>query len=69
MAAAAAAAGADRIFLMGYDYHYEGSEPGAASPLDSFDGSIRQPAIVTRPVRDARRADGARRSSGSRCTA
>jgi spore germination protein YaaH len=38
MAVAAAAAGADRIFMMGYDYHWDGSEPGATSPLDSFDG-------------------------------
>ena len=34
MAAAATAAGADRIFLMGYDYRTAGSEPGATSPLD-----------------------------------
>jgi spore germination protein YaaH len=39
MAAAASAAGADRIFLMGYDYHYERSQPGATSPLDDVDGS------------------------------
>jgi spore germination protein YaaH len=38
MAAAAAAAGADRIFLMGYDYHWEGSQPGASSPMDRLDG-------------------------------
>jgi spore germination protein YaaH len=33
MAAAAAGAGADRIFLMGYDYHWPTSEPGASSPI------------------------------------
>src|SRR4029077_6624521 len=30
MAAAAVQTGADRVFLMGYDYHYAGSEPGAS---------------------------------------
>ena len=30
MAVAATAAGADRIFLMGYDYHWAGSAPGAS---------------------------------------
>ncbi len=39
MALAAANAGADRIFMMGYDYHYSGSEPGASAPLDRRDGS------------------------------
>jgi hypothetical protein len=38
MAAAAARAGADRIFLMGYDYHWAGSGPGASSPMDRRDG-------------------------------
>ena len=37
-AAAAAAAGVDRIFLMGYDYHWSGSQPGASSPIDRLDG-------------------------------
>jgi hypothetical protein len=37
-AAAAALAGVDRIFLMGYDYHWGGSPPGASSPVDRFDG-------------------------------
>ncbi len=41
MAAAAAAAGADRIFLMGYDYHWAGSEPGASAPIDRIDGEER----------------------------
>ena len=38
MAVAAADAGADRIFLMGYDYHYGGSDVGASAPLDRRDG-------------------------------
>jgi Glycosyl hydrolases family 18 len=38
MAAAAVVAGADRVFLMGYDYRVAGSSPGATSPLDSSDG-------------------------------
>lgn len=37
-AAAAAAAGVDRVFLMGYDYHWSGSPPGASSPVDRVDG-------------------------------
>jgi hypothetical protein len=37
-AAAAARAGADRVFLMGYDYHWSGSQPGASSPVDRSDG-------------------------------
>jgi hypothetical protein len=37
-AAAAARAGVDRVFLMGYDYHWGGSPPGASSPVDRFDG-------------------------------
>src|SRR4029079_19258225 len=39
MAASAAQAGADRIFLMGYDYHYAGSDPGASAPMDRRDGA------------------------------
>ena len=38
MAAAAAANGADRIFLMGYDYRTASSAPGASAPLDRTDG-------------------------------
>jgi spore germination protein YaaH len=38
MALAATAAGADRIFLMGYDYRVAGSGPGATSPMDRTDG-------------------------------
>ena len=41
MAAAANAAGADRMFLMGYDYHWPGSQPGASSPIDRLDGEDR----------------------------
>jgi spore germination protein YaaH len=41
MAAAAATAGADRIFMMGYDYHWNGSDPGASSPIDRLDGDPR----------------------------
>ena len=37
-AATAAVAGVDRIFLMGYDYHWSGSKPGASSPVDRIDG-------------------------------
>jgi spore germination protein YaaH len=39
MALAASLAGADRIFLMGYDYRVAGSEPGASAPLSRRDGS------------------------------
>ncbi len=38
MALAASTAGADRIFLMGYDYHWSGSGPGASAPMDRRDG-------------------------------
>jgi hypothetical protein len=38
MAVAAAQAGADRIFLMGYDYRTGRSQPGATAPLDRGDG-------------------------------
>jgi hypothetical protein len=39
MAQAAVLAGADRIFLMGYDYHYAGSDVGASAPMDRRDGA------------------------------
>jgi spore germination protein YaaH len=39
MAVAASASGADRIFLMGYDYHYAGSDVGASAPMDRRDGA------------------------------
>jgi spore germination protein len=38
MALAASIADADRVFLMGYDYHWSGSQPGASSPVDRIDG-------------------------------
>jgi spore germination protein YaaH len=38
MAVAAAEAGADRIFMMGYDYHWAGSNPGASAPIERLDG-------------------------------
>lgn len=41
MAAVAAAAGADRIFLMAYDYRWAGSEPGASAPIDRIDGEVK----------------------------
>lgn len=41
MAAAAAAAGADRIFLMGYDYRVAGSQPGATAPIARTDGGTK----------------------------
>lgn len=37
-AATAHAAGVDRVFLMGYDYHWPGSNPGAVSPVERTDG-------------------------------
>jgi spore germination protein YaaH len=39
MARAAVQAGVDRIFLMGYDYHYAGSDVGASAPMDRRDGA------------------------------
>jgi len=41
MAVVAAAAGADRIFLMGYDYRVAGSQPGASAPIDRMDGEVK----------------------------
>ncbi len=41
MAAVAADAGVDRIFLMGYDYRVAASSPGASAPLDRSDGGER----------------------------
>jgi hypothetical protein len=38
MAVAAASAGADRIFIMAYDYRTGRSDPGASAPLDRSDG-------------------------------
>ena len=53
MAVAAAASGADRIFMMGYDYHWSGSEPGASAPLDRRDGSEKDLAWSLDLYRDA----------------
>ncbi len=41
MAKSATDAGADRVFVMGYDYRTAGSEPGATAPLDRADGDGR----------------------------
>jgi hypothetical protein len=38
-AATAAGAGVDRVFLMGYDYHWSGSQPGSSSPIDRLVGT------------------------------
>jgi spore germination protein YaaH len=38
MALAASTAGADRIFMMGYDYRTGRSDPGATAPIDRSDG-------------------------------
>ncbi|HEY2916475.1 MAG TPA: glycosyl hydrolase family 18 protein [Candidatus Limnocylindrales bacterium] len=40
LARAAVAGGADRVFLMGYDYHWSGSDAGASAPIESRDGSL-----------------------------
>ena len=53
MAVAAAEAGADRIFMMGYDYHWSGSEPGASAPLDRRNGSEKDLAWSLDLYRDA----------------
>jgi spore germination protein YaaH len=53
MAVAATAAGADRIFMMGYDYHWSGSEPGASAPLHRRDGSQKDLAWSLDLYRDA----------------
>ena len=41
MAAAAVSTGADRVFLMGYDYRWAGSQPGASAPIDRMDGETK----------------------------
>jgi hypothetical protein len=38
LAGVAIASGVDRIFLMGYDYHWSGSDPGGSAPIDRLDG-------------------------------
>jgi hypothetical protein len=49
-AVAATAAGADRVFLMGYDYHWSGSQPGASAPVDRDDGFATLRWSITRYV-------------------
>ena len=39
MASAASTAGVDRVFMMAYDYHWPGSDPGASSPMARRDGT------------------------------
>jgi len=41
MALAASTAGADRIFLMGYDYRTARTAPGASAPLERVDGEVK----------------------------
>lgn len=41
LALAATLAGADRVFLMGYDYRTASSEPGASAPISRGDGGER----------------------------
>ena len=38
LAGVAVSSGADRIFLMGYDFHWSGSDPGGSTPIDRLDG-------------------------------
>ncbi|MBI3752094.1 MAG: hypothetical protein HY263_10635 [Chloroflexi bacterium] len=40
LARAAIAGGVDRVFLMGYDYHWSGSVAGASSPIDNRSGTL-----------------------------
>jgi spore germination protein YaaH len=53
MALAATLNGADRVFMMGYDYRVGGSEPGASAPLARRDGSERTLAWSLDLYRDA----------------
>jgi spore germination protein YaaH len=53
MALAASLAGADRIFMMGYDYRVPRSEPGASAPLGRRDGSEKTLAWSLDLYRDA----------------
>ena len=39
LARAAITGGVDRVFLMGYEYHWSGSDPGASAPILRVDGS------------------------------
>jgi hypothetical protein len=40
LARAAIAGGVDRVFLMGYDYHWSGSDPGASAPIVRVDDGL-----------------------------
>lgn len=40
LARSAVDAGVDRVFLMGYDYHWSGSVAGASSPIDNRSGTL-----------------------------
>jgi spore germination protein YaaH len=53
MGLAASLAGADRIFMMGYDYRVPRSEPGALAPLGRRDGSEKTLAWSLDLYRDA----------------
>jgi spore germination protein YaaH len=53
MALAATLNGADRVFMMGYDYRVGGSEPGASAPLARRDGSEKTLAWSLDLYRDA----------------
>jgi hypothetical protein len=46
MASVAVEAGADRVFVMGYDYHWSGSVPGASAPLNRLDDNGDLPATL-----------------------
>jgi len=46
MASVAVDAGADRVFVMGYDYHWSGSVPGASAPLNGLDDNGDLPATL-----------------------
>ena len=46
MAAVASDAGADRIFIMGYDYHSRSSSPGASAPLRRLDDAGDLPSTL-----------------------
>jgi hypothetical protein len=49
-AVAAVGAGVDRVFLMGYDYHWSGSQPGGSSPVDRDDGGATLRGSIIRYV-------------------
>ena len=46
MASVAVDAGIDRVFVMGYDYHWSGSVPGASAPLNRLDESGDLPSTL-----------------------